>query len=157
MIRFGFAHHCLPKDVHREGDLLFLELAQSGDDFLFVIAEHKLPRHASDLRFDACAKQPGSPASGFQPEPQGRGERDLVIPEIFFEMAGHFARRSEHRQHIHEAEELRFEMLVLHRPIHQRPIETLLAEKRWRFRRIHQRKKFFAVSANVGLEIRGFC
>src|SRR5438094_547684 len=68
-------------------------------------------------------------------------------------MARDFAGRGERRQDVHETEELRFEMLVPHRPLHQRAVKALLAEERRGFGSLHQRENPFPPLADAGFEI----
>ena len=58
----GFAHHRFAEDVHGKSNLFFMEFAQGGNDFFFLIAEHELPGHAGHLRLHARAEKPARSA-----------------------------------------------------------------------------------------------
>jgi hypothetical protein len=118
-----FAEH-----VHRERGVLLVELLEDADDLLLVAAEHEHARHAADLRLDAAAEQAAGEAAGLERGAEGGVQVHLVVVEVFLEMPRDLARRLERRQHVHEAEELDLERLVLHRPIHHGRVQALHGE-----------------------------
>src|SRR5215471_18739158 len=64
LLRLGLANDRFAKDIRGKGNVPLVQLAQSGDDFFLVVAEHELARHAGDLRLYARAEEPGHSARG---------------------------------------------------------------------------------------------
>ena len=152
-IRLNLAHHRFTEHVHREGAALLMKPAQGGGDLLVVIAQHELPRHAGDLRLDARAEQPRRPARCFQTQLQRRGELKVLFAQILLQVPRNLGGRGERRQHVHEAEELRLEMLIAHRPIHQRAVKALFGEQGRRLGGIHEAEQLLAIVMDGGLHV----
>jgi hypothetical protein len=80
-------------------------------------------------------------------------ELDGLVAEVFLEVADNLARGVERGQHVDEAEELRLEGRVLHRPVHQAGVGALLREQGRGRLLIHQGEELFALGADGGFDL----
>ena len=105
-----------------------------------------------------CALTPApnshdAPPAAFSPSRRAGESCTWSSPRYSCRCRATSADEAQRRQHIHEAKELRLELLIPHRPFHERAVKTLLAEQRRRLGGIHEREYPLAVFADSPLQV----
>ncbi len=121
LLGFGIADDCFPQDVERKTAVELAFALGSAQHLTGVFAGDESPgevlRAQAGGSGDGCARE-GSAASDAEGDPHRHRQLVLHRFQVFLQMLRHAVRRAEHRQHIHEAEELNLQRFVLHRPGH---------------------------------------
>ena len=124
------------------------------DQILRAAAGDELPGHVQHPRLHRAGHERRGERGGGEAGLEGGMQGDRLVAEIFLQVADDLGGRIQRGQHVHEAEKLRLERRILHRPFHQAGVSALFGEDAGRRVRRHQGEELFAFGAERGFQPR---
>ena len=148
-IGLGLAHDGFAEEIDRGCEAELRVFAELFHEIVGGFASDELRGHRDDVGLDRTGDKAGRERrrgeAGFH-----RGiQRDGLVAEVFLQMADDLGGGFERGQDVDEAEELRLERRILHRPLHHARVGTFLGKNSGRGCGVHEREKFFTQRADA--------
>ncbi|GIW74200.1 MAG: hypothetical protein KatS3mg103_0722 [Phycisphaerales bacterium] len=128
-VGLGVAHARLAQQVHAEGDARVPQLREPRQGAAGIGPGDELARHPLDLPGDGLGHQALGQGPGPQAEVHARRQRHVRLGQVVHQVLVHHLAAGQHREGVHEPEQLDLEPPVAHGPVHQLVAVEALAQQ----------------------------